>query len=105
MFIFSNIFPIFKFNPLKFYFSMDIKTVSLSQIENTYVKYERPLREIIQINAFVPDHLIKSNIDYLSVLWILVTEDQKLYMYDMIRLKFTSFLGDLTISNVSYAGT
>lgn len=39
---------------------------------------------------------------YLTVLWILVTEDQKLRMYDIIRLKFSSFLGNSAISNVSY---
>lgn len=80
---------------------MDLKALSLVQVKNTFSKYEEILRGVIQVNTHVPDRMITSDIDYLTILWILVTEEQKFCMYDMIRSKFTSFLGDLTISNVS----
>lgn len=81
---------------------MDLKAVPLSQIENTFPKYERTLHKIIQMNTHVLDRMIIPDIDFLTVLWILVTEVQKMCMYDTIRLKFHKFLGDSAISNVSY---
>lgn len=81
---------------------MDLKTISLSQIEDTFLMFESTLHGIIQVNRCIPDRMVISDVDYLTVLWILVTENQQLRMYDTIRLRFSSFLGDLAISNVRY---
>lgn len=79
---------------------MDLKAISLSEIEETFFMHESALRGIIIVNRSISDRLVISDVDYLTILWILVTENQKLRMYDIIRLKFNSFLGNSIISNV-----
>lgn len=80
---------------------MDVKAIPLSKVEVSFLKYEPTLHDIIQTNKSTPDRMVVSDVDYLTILWILVTEEQKMHMYDIIRLKFSYFLGDLTVFNVS----
>lgn len=68
----------------------DLKDIEPSKISETFVEFNRILKDVYQNNVIIPDWKIKPPVsfDYLLILYNLVTEKQQSSMYHTIRAEF-----------------